>query len=308
MNSHGLRLMTVLAAFLVTLTAAWAQNSTFLDLVEKDLLKVRQSFVSSSTTAAVEAQNQAMIDALPKTIEGGDRMKAVSYDFAKRMLRTIDEHPVVAWYAMQKYDRKEVNIGYCFGRATYVHLALLKNGVDKRAIKKIWAVGPMLAGGINWAFHVATFARAEDGQWITIDNFPGQIMTIQQWMAHMKLLSADGKLTFYITEPRKFSVSLGTYDRVQLGRDLPKHQDWYRGYFNDLLDWFKDDKTSTEFYTSRGIVIPRRQSTQPTTPVPSPTPDPDEPVRPAVEPVATPEVVPTPTPDPDEPVLPRSGE
>ncbi len=242
---------------LVSAVLATAQSSMAVEseLVRSDLIRVRSRFAAQATVEAVNRHNEAVMASLPQATPGSSRVQSVPLAFADKLMQSIDTHPITSWIGMYKYERIDqgVNIGYCFGRATYAHLALIKNGVDKNAVRKIWAVGPMNTGTIDWAFHVATIVRADNGEWITVDNFPGQVLTVRQWMEHMKLISTDGKLTFYITEAEKFSVSLGGYDRIQLGLDLSPEQDWYRNYFRDLMNWF-GGPNARPFFDDNGVM------------------------------------------------------
>jgi hypothetical protein len=225
-------------------------ESTFSSLIEKDLLQVRKAELENirvrrlNVDRQIQLKNEAALLDLnayrtERIVEG--RMNSISRQQAQEILNSIYEHPVVSDYHYNKYNRPGVEIGFCFGRAAYVHLALLKFGINKDSIKKVWAVGPMVTGETAWDFHVATIVKSTDGSWIVIDNFVGQIMTIEEWLTNISKLAQTGhKVRYYFTEPKKFSVSLGDYDRVQLGLDLSKDQDWYKGYFTDLMKWFQE--------------------------------------------------------------------
>lgn len=167
------------------------------------------------------------------------RLKGVSREFAASLIRTIDIHPVAGNAAMSKYNQRGTEIGYCFGRATYAHLALLHHKVHKDSIKKIWAVGPMKAGSITWQFHVGTAVYSRDGQWIMVDNFVGRPVTVREWFAEIKQMDRDNTLRIYVSNPEKFSVALENYSRGEMGLDLEKSEDWYKHYFKDLMTWFK---------------------------------------------------------------------
>ena len=246
--------LTKLAAVSALIISAQAALAQVPDYTDSDLLAVRSRILSRFGGDAVERHNQAMIASLPKPAANSTRVQSVSREFAENLMRSIDMNPITSYWGMDKYNRvtEGVNIGYCFGRATYGHLALLKNGVDKNAIRKIWAVGPMKTGATSWAFHVSTIVRADNGEWLAVDNFPGQVLNIQKWMEYVKRISTDGKLTFFITNPEKFSVSLGTYDRVQLGLDIGRNQDWYKHYFADLMKWFGSEQ-SRPFFDENGV-------------------------------------------------------
>lgn len=250
--------------FLLSLVCSdiFAQNSTpaqqkktekiFNSLVNADLLQVRRDELDRIRALRLDTDKQIQLkndnalrdlNAYRTDRAVTDRINAITRQQAQEILTSINTHPVVSEYIYEKYNQPGVEVGFCFGRATYVHLALLKLGVNKDSIKKVWAVGPMVTGEIAWDFHVATIVKSTEGSWIVIDSFVGRIMTIEQWIAEISKIAQPGhKNRYYFTEPKKFSVSLGHYDRIQLGLDLSKDQDWYRGYFSDLMKWFREQK------------------------------------------------------------------
>jgi hypothetical protein len=171
----------------------------------------------------------------------GERLNGINLEWAQKVMASIDRHPIVSSYQDDRYSRPGVEIGFCFGRATYVHLALLKMGVNKDAIKKIWIVGP-LQTNVKWAFHVATMVKdAQSAEWYVIDNVPGQVLPVREWVKFLSGYDTQKLARIYISEPQKFSVSIGEYNRVEMGLNLPVDKDWYQHYFVDLLHWFKTD-------------------------------------------------------------------
>ena len=172
-----------------------------------------------------------------------NRLEGVTKRQAESLLEDLWMHPVVGFANHSKYDPTG-GIGFCFGRALYIHLALLHMGVDNDVIRKMWAVGPMDGGNITWGYHVTTFVRAAepDVGWWTIDNFTGEVMSIKEWMDYMLDTSLDNKLRFYFSEAAKFGPTMGKYDPLQLGIHIPEHRDVYRNYFTDIMQFFKDGK------------------------------------------------------------------
>ncbi len=162
-------------------------------------------------------------------------------ELAMAVLKSIGRHPVVG--NDSKYQQKGTNIGYCFGRGCYVDLMLMRLGVDRDSIKKIWAVGPMGAPGdsITWQFHIGHMVRTPDGKWLVIDNVPGsyRILDFEAWAQFFKSQNQNGDLRLFITDSDKFTPSLGAYDPVQLGLNMSRARDWYKGYFTDLMQWFR---------------------------------------------------------------------
>lgn len=143
------------------------------------------------------------------------------------------------------YDHSEVRLGFCFGRATYVHLKLLGLGLQKESIQKIWAVGVMHASEngipVTWDFHVATMAYTLEMGWMVVDTYLGTVVKVAEWMNALQKVNPDGALRFYNTDASKFGLSLGAYSRTQMGLDLPREVDWYKGYFQDMMKALKDE-------------------------------------------------------------------
>lgn len=144
------------------------------------------------------------------------------------------------------YQRAGVAIGYCFGRAIVSHMHAIRRGVDPRAMKKIWVVGPMRG---DWGHHVAHMIRADDGSWWVIDNVTG-LVKAEQWITSLKgFKNTNKELMFFVTQasrfgPRKnytyntvnlFNVVDGQYDIFQ------KDNDYYSGFFKDLFKYLDEN-------------------------------------------------------------------
>lgn len=171
------------------------------------------------------------------------RKSSISMESAEFLRRQINENPV-AGSRSDLYEQPNTSIGYCFGRATFVHLMLLKMGVQKESIQKIFAVGTMAAGGINWQFHVATMAYSETNGWLVIDSNHARPMAVRDWIAHYNKQSPSGRIRFYATDASKFTFKLGKYSRAQLGLDMPRKRDWYKHYFKDLMAWLETKRVT----------------------------------------------------------------
>lgn len=163
-------------------------------------------------------------------------------ELAEIVLRSIERHPVVSERSSEQYQQKGAEIGYCFGRGCYVDLMLMKLGLDRDSIKKIWAVGPMGTEKLIWQFHIGHLVRLPDNSWVAIDNVPSsyRVLDARNWGEYLKNKSKDGELRFYITDSDKFTPTLGAYDPVHLGLNANRNSDWYKGYFQDLMNWFRD--------------------------------------------------------------------
>lgn len=210
--------------------------------VPRDLIADWRDSLTRYSPRELAAKNQQTLQeaaCLPSGPTRGRRV-GINRDWATRIVDSIARHPIVAETETRRYNRHPgVEIGFCFGRATYTHLMLLHLGVLKDSIKKVWAVGNLNSGNLVWQFHVATIVRSETpGAWWVLDSYFGQPLELAEWSERMASLDPGGQMLLTLTDPDKFSVQLGTYDRVQLGLDLPPGQDWYAGYFRELMKWF----------------------------------------------------------------------
>jgi hypothetical protein len=206
-------------------------------LVDVNLMKTHHDSSQVLTSEAIQASNAKVLenlDQLPKR----QSYKALSLKDAESLIQQMTESPFVQ--NENRYSRKEVEMGYCFGRATFMHLHALKLGYKKEQIKKIWVVGPMEADNINWGYHVATIIRSPKGKWFVIDNEVGTPLTPKEWFAHFLPASTDGKLQVFVTEAEKLFPVAGKYSRFEMGLDMQRRQDYYRGYFKDLVKGFRN--------------------------------------------------------------------
>lgn len=213
--------------------------------------------VANKTADQVAAENQRTLSELNTFVpkQNATRAQAVPIRWAKELLSVAYNHSVVGWNAREHYKRDGVEIGFCFGRAMFMHLMLLKMGVQKDSIKKIWAVGPMqTSNGITWGHHVATLVFSREQGWVAVDTNHANPMPAKDWMAHYKAQNTDGKLKFYITEPEKFGIETVKYTRVNLGLGMNRESDWYQHYFVDMLK-----AVSTSSVESMGLpkLVPR---------------------------------------------------
>lgn len=239
-------------------TAVWAQNQCsglFVDrsqervaLRDVSLSELRNIEVEGKTGEQVAAMNEKMLLNLEAEVpypDGSRQKSQISMATAQMLLHEIYNNPAVK-PGNPKYDQEGTSIGYCFGRATFIHMMLLKLGVQKKSIQKIFAVGPMKAGGINWQFHVATVTYVENHGWVVIDSNHMYPIPVREWMAHYYSQAHDGKVRFYATDASKFTFELGKYSRTQLGIDMTKETDWYKNYFKDMFTWLKGKRVTED--------------------------------------------------------------
>lgn len=168
--------------------------------------------------------------------ENSSRARSITMNEAQMVLDAIRNNQVTGSYGV--YDQPDVSIGYCFGRASFAHLLLLKMGVQKESIFKMWAVGPMKVHGndtMTWQFHVTPVVFTRDMGWVALDTNERRPQKIGHWMNKYQAQSVDKKMRFYLSDASKFGVNMGRYSRLQMGLDIARENDWYRGYFQDAL-------------------------------------------------------------------------
>lgn len=261
LKEHTMKMQVFIFLVLVTSQAALAQQNcqdvfdleqTILDrkeLAEVDLSKLYDQETAGKTADDVAEMNKEMLESIEGEVpvkETSDGMISITETAAARLIQLTLENPVAS-PGNEKYSQPDVSIGYCFGRATFVHLMLLKMGVQKNSIRKIWAVGPMKAGGIMWQFHVATAVYTPTKGWLIIDTNHSAPMPVRDWMAYYgKQSSPEGMVRFYATDASKFAFQLGKYSPIQLGLDLSADKDWYRHYFKDMMEWLQTKEVSED--------------------------------------------------------------
>jgi hypothetical protein len=211
-------------------------------LETKSLYLYRNHEIASMTEEQISDRNDTDIAAFESFNPGAyvsDKSGGSITDSAARAVITATyENPIASPYS-EKYQRPDVKIGYCFGRATFAHLALKKMGVQTQAIRKVWLVGPMKAGSVNWGFHVATAVYSNGLGWRVLDANIGRTMGPREWFEYYSYMSRDKRLRIYFTPAIRFGVSIPRYDRVDLGLNLSEEADWYHHYFYDLMAWFR---------------------------------------------------------------------
>lgn len=219
----------------------------FLDLSTLSDQRLKQE-LTEATLSLLEKEDSILLE---NNLSSKKRIDSVSTLVAERILDSLFFHPTVAEIHNDNYlvpNAKELfkDVGYCFGRAMYVHEVLLKLGVSKNAIKKIWAVGPMKSDGILWDFHVATMVKLDNGKWAVIDSIfkdkltgKARLLSPREWHENYAKETDNMNLRTYITEANKLGSLPGKYSPIQLGLPLPRNSDAYLGFFTDLQLWLK---------------------------------------------------------------------
>ena len=251
-------LVKILVLISLSSSVGWAQSrceGLFSDrsgerkiLRDLSLREVMENETAGKTSEQIAEMNEKTISDIEAEIPWiayGKRKTAISFATAEMLRSEIHNNPVVKPFN-EKYSQPGTSIGYCFGRATFVHMMLLKLGLQKQSIQKIWAVGRMKAGGIYWQFHVATMAYSEKDGWLVIDSNHMHPLPVREWIKHYNAQAEDGRVRFYATDASKFTFELGQYNRIQLGLDVSADKDWYKHYFKDMFTWLKDKRVTED--------------------------------------------------------------
>lgn len=189
----------------------------------------------------ISATNKKLMEEINKFEPSSkDLLNGISFEQAQKIINRTNTNKVTG--QNYKYDPKG-EIGFCFGRALYAHLELLRHGVAKDSIKKVFIVGPMRAGGIDWQFHVATLVKANDKSgWYAVDTFIGRPVLLEDWFANFQKFSTDGKLRMYVTKANKIGPNAWEYNIKPGGL----FDGFYNDYFKDMFQFFKDNRLSPE--------------------------------------------------------------
>ncbi|HLE12229.1 MAG: hypothetical protein A2504_13850 [Bdellovibrionales bacterium RIFOXYD12_FULL_39_22] len=162
---------------------------------------------------------------------------------AREIYEAVYNNPVASIWSTSKYDPDDLGIGFCFGRAMAVHIEALHRRVNPSSIKKVFAVGNLVAGNTNWGFHVTTIIRAQDGGWYAIDPIMGKPITVRDWYKTMRTEYDPNKtMKMYVTSANRFSPDESTHY-------LPQNLflSAYHGYFEDLMSFFRQ-RSGTPHY------------------------------------------------------------
>ncbi|MAF77824.1 MAG: hypothetical protein CME60_06645 [Halobacteriovoraceae bacterium] len=205
----------------------------------------------------IKEMNQKVIDLLSKEeIPSGVRtfdqptIDEISRDQAETLFQDMKNSPCVR--NLNRYQRDDVTIGYCFGKATLVHMTSLIRGVNPHSIKKIWIVGETTGW---WGHHVAGMVKGENGKWWVMDKDAGELVDHETWIHLFSRLKKNKDLMIFVTDPERFgpanNVQYNTFDLF----NVPAHgleqysseNDYYKGFFKDVFDWIDGNEELERF-------------------------------------------------------------
>lgn len=204
-------------------------------------LKILKSSGANEETlsSALQIKNKLEFQNLKKRSPS----RGVKIEVAEALLKSIASHPVVSAKALLRYDPTS-QTGFCFGRAAYVHIELMRAGATLEDVVKIFVMGGLYVDDIGWDYHVATAVRSEQGAWLVIDSLFDKVLTIDDWMYEVAKWDADKvhpKVRFYATNAAKFQPTIGSYESQTISSVI------YQKYFEDLTNWYARRDSCTSF-------------------------------------------------------------
>ncbi len=194
--------------------------------------------------------NQKILESIQNYVPqvSSGRVSGITFEQGQLLMSKLINDPLNTDPEKQ-YD-PEGELGFCFGRALKLHLDLLRYGVNKESIKKIFVVGPMNVPGQVWQFHVATIVKdLNSNDWWALDTNLKKPVLVDDWMKQYQrfrtdrtfrlfrspLIDITKSLRFYITQPQKIGPSGWEYNIQQGGL----FDAFYNGYFKDMFKSFK---------------------------------------------------------------------
>jgi hypothetical protein len=226
--------------------------------IEEIVLKeIEDSYfnVERSSSENIARWNEILlreINELPMTDGKNGRLTGLGWDEITGLYKKVARHPVADYKIVKNYDPYG-NMGFCFGRAMAAHIEAIQTGLDKKNIRKIWAVGEMSYKKIMWQHHVATMVRGKNGVWYVIDPEYGRPLKMETWARTVKKMDSNGKLQFFITDAHRFDpIDADPY------RPADMNAYFYNNYFVDMLaytrreaDELKGQQEANKIFQSR---------------------------------------------------------
>ncbi len=139
--------------------------------------------------------------------------------------RIKNQHVVVN---QRNYDPRQ-RVGFCFGRALVAHTqsVAMKRQVP---VLKMWVVGRLERGEINWRYHVTTLVLGCDRKWYTLDTLFSRPLTAAAWVDAMKTsYGADPSNRYLVSRPDRVDASGSEYDEGTFKAEI------FGDYFKDYL-------------------------------------------------------------------------
>lgn len=194
----------------------------------------------------INESNKKLIGALgrfsPLPARAGRRQGATLVELTKLLNQSTD-HPVIS---MQHADEYNPGTGFCFGRAMYFHLELLRLGISKDSIFKLYIVGNMSTGTADWKWHVTTVVYTAELGWVAIDPVIGKVISVPDWVIKINKYAKNGRLRLYLENSDrvipygdKHSNFPTHYGSRTDGGNSKFFASEYNGYFADMFSYLR---------------------------------------------------------------------
>jgi hypothetical protein len=199
---------------------------------QKDTRSILREKTNRFFHEKINALNQITLASLESAARSHQVLGKDYSRIAEQVLARLGQHPVAKIENEERFDSGG-EIGFCFGRALYLHYLLLKANVKQSDIAKVFMLGQLSMKGQFWKFHVALLVRDSKMGFLVIDPIQKHPMAYQEWMvvnAKYEIKGVFSRARFYVTDPRKFLPSSGQYDERQLKDPILKN------YFDALVE------------------------------------------------------------------------
>ncbi len=225
-----------------------AAKLVILENVEQDLFKIPRG----SPEEALIKNNLALknLDELKIAPASSFKKTGLEEREINQLFRKVSDNPVASLSRVDDYSVNTPGMGYCFGRATTAHIKALGSGLNKQSVRKVWALGDLKTGDINWRYHVTTIVRDTNGKWHAIDPIFGRSMSVEDWYKEMKKFDSKGDMRIFDTPAQRFGPTSPSKYSPQVLKDSS-----YENYFTDLMKSFREEATIIKRNTETGIAF-----------------------------------------------------
>lgn len=218
--------------------------------LRSDLYKIREEELSKGLNFDLE--NEELIKLLNAHTPGLNLKKSngITKEQGQEILNLVREQDRLITETPEFSENRKR--GICFGRAIFFHLLMLKLGVDKNHIKKIFAIGSIDSGekDLVWQFHTAIIVKdLLSEKWWALDVNHPEPLSIDDWKFQINRRSLDKtfrlfrepevdkskSIRFYITHPNKIGPSGWEYNIKENGLFDP----FYNNYFHRIFGFLE---------------------------------------------------------------------
>ena len=192
-------------AFEENLVNLLALSETIVEDLRTDPLDTK--VMSTLSAEVLNERNLIGLDLLNAKSRPGQGITRI---MAEELLLIANTDPVVGIEALKIYDidpatGKHVH-GFCFGRADFLYFELLKRGVPKNSIYKLFHAGAIYGDpnfGRPWSNHVVLIVEALEGGFYAIDPLYNKVMTPNEWYEANNKVAKLNRSMLYVGMPER---------------------------------------------------------------------------------------------------------